>query len=69
MEVFGFTVEELRLLMAKRRVFLNIFRGKDPEKEIAAWIERGGSAEIVRPNDFRTGPERERRPGVAGSLP
>ncbi|MGC0389350.1 hypothetical protein ABIF91_001704 [Bradyrhizobium sp. USDA 241] len=69
MEVLGFTIEELRRLMAVRSVLLKILRSTNANQEIVAWIERGGSAEVVSLDDFRTDPGRERTRGAVGSSP
>jgi hypothetical protein len=67
MQMLGYTVEEIRRLMGKRDVLLKIFRGPNPEKEIAAWIERGGTAEVIQLDDFRTDRARGYRRDASGS--
>src|ERR1700756_4062417 len=48
MQILGFTVDELRRLMQTREVLLKIMRSPNAEKEIVAWCQRGGSAEVIR---------------------
>lgn len=67
MKVLGFTVDELHRLTAVRSVLLKILRSPNANREIIAWIERGGSAEVIRLDDFRTNPARERTRGAADS--
>lgn len=51
----GFTVEELRRLMATRSVLLKMFQSPNADQEVIAWVERHGSAEVIQLNDLRTG--------------
>jgi hypothetical protein len=69
MEDLGFTVEQLRKLVAMRPIIRKIMRGPNPEKEIIAWAMRGGKAEVIQLDDFRTDPQRENWQGAAGSSP
>jgi hypothetical protein len=69
MEGPGFTVEQLRKLVAMRPIIRKIMRGPNPEKEIVAWAMRGGKAEVIQLDDFRTDRPRENRRGAAGSSP
>jgi hypothetical protein len=66
MEDPGFTIEQLRKLIAMRPIIRKIMRGPNPEKEIAAWAMRGGKAEVIQLDDFRTYRPRESRQGAAG---
>ena len=65
----GFTIEQLRRLIAKRHIILKILRGPNPEKEIVDWAMRGGKAEVIHLDDFRTGPGRASKLDVSGSSP
>jgi hypothetical protein len=65
----GFTVEQLRKLIAMRPIIRKIMRGPNPEKEIVAWAMRGGKAEVIQLDNFRTDRPRENRRGAAGSSP
>jgi hypothetical protein len=53
MKVLGFTVEELRQLMAARSVLLPMLQSPNAEQEVTAWVNRRGSAEVIRLDDFR----------------
>lgn len=63
----SFTIDQLRRLIAMRGVIRKILRGPNPEKEIVAWAKRGGKAEVVRLDDFRTDRQPANRQGAAGS--
>jgi hypothetical protein len=63
----GFTVEQLRKLIAMRPIIRKIMNGPNPEKEIVAWAMRGGKAEVIQLDDFRTDRPRENRQGASGS--
>lgn len=67
MEDPGFTVEQLRQLIAMRPIIRKIMKGPNPEKEIVAWAMRGGRAEVIQLDDFRTDRRPANRRGAAGS--
>lgn len=48
MEDPGFTLDQLRKLVAMRPIISKIMRGPNPEKEIVAWAMRGGKAEVIQ---------------------
>lgn len=50
----GFTVDQLRKLIAMRGIIRKIMRGPNPDKEIVAWAMRGGKAEVVDLAQVRT---------------
>lgn len=61
----NWTVEQIRVAMARRSVLRRILKSQDAGQELADWIRRGGSAEVI---EFRkTGPSPERRRDAAGS--
>jgi hypothetical protein len=62
------TIEQGRRLIAIRQMIRNILHGPHPE-EIIAWAMRGGTAEIIQLDAFRTDPGRDCRPGASGSSP
>lgn len=65
----AFTIEQLRRLVAMRPIIRKILKGPNPDREIIAWVKRGGTAEIIRLDDFRTDRQRDCRPGASGSSP
>ena len=65
MKVFGFTIEELRQLMATRSMLLKMLQSSKADQEVIAWVKRKGSAEVIRLDDFRTEPGRDCRLGRA----
>jgi hypothetical protein len=67
MEGLGLSVNEVRRLLAIRGVLLKIIRGPKPDKELIDWLKRGGIAEVIRLDDFRTCPGCGCRPGASGS--
>jgi len=67
MEGLGLSLNEVRRLRAIRGVLLKIIRGPKPNKELIEWLKRGGSAEVIRLDDFRTCPGRDCRSGASGS--
>ena len=69
MEVLGFTIEELRRLMATRSVLLKMLQSPNAEQQVAAWIKRGGSAEVIRLDDVRSPPSPGPLPDASCSLP
>src|SRR5947208_17111403 len=69
MENPWFTVEQLRQLIAMRHIIRKILRGPNPDKEIIAWAMRGGKAEVIDLDQFRTDRQRASRQDAAGSSP
>jgi hypothetical protein len=65
MKVFGFTIEELRRLIAARSMLLKMLQSSKADQEVIAWVKRERSAEMIRLDDFRTEPGRDCRPGRA----
>lgn len=65
----GFTVDQLRKLIAMRGIIRKILRGPNPDKEIVAWAMRGGKAEVISLAQVRTDRQRENRQDAAGSSP
>ncbi|MCA1379434.1 hypothetical protein I6F34_01190 [Bradyrhizobium sp. BRP05] len=61
MENPGFTVEQLRQLIAMRGIIGKILRGPNPEKEIVEWAMRGGKAKVLQLDEFRAEQQCERR--------
>jgi len=67
MEGLGLSLNEVRRLLAIRGVLLKIIRGPKPDKELIDWLKRGGCAEVIRLDDFRTCQGRGCSPGASGS--
>ena len=63
----GFRIEQLRKLVAMRPIIRKILSGPNPEQEIIAWAMRGGKAEVIQLDDFRTDRPRENKLGAGGS--
>lgn len=59
------TIEQIKLAMARRSVLLRIYRSPNPGQELADWIRRGGSAEVIPLR--KTDPSPERRLDAGGS--
>ena len=52
MQVLGFTIDELRRLMATRSVLLKMLQTRTADQDVIAWVKRGGPAEVIRLDDF-----------------
>lgn len=63
----NFTIDQISRLMSMRGILLKILRGPNPEKEIIEWAMRGGKAEVIRLDDFRTDRPPANRRDAAGS--
>jgi hypothetical protein len=61
------SLTEVRRLLAIRGALLNIVRGPKPDTELIDRLKRGGVAEVIRLDDFRTRQGRGCRPGASGS--
>lgn len=47
------TVEQLRRLIATRQILRKLLNGPNPEREILAWCNRGGTAEVIQIAGYR----------------